>query len=124
VARFGITGLDHVAIAVADVARSCAFYERVLGLERLHPEWDAPVVMGVGGTGLAIFAAADEAPGSDPPPRFLHVAFRVDRAGFAAAEEALAGEGLEARLRDHGISRSLYFRDPDGHNLELTTYEV
>ena len=25
---------------------------------------------------------------------------------------------------DHGASHSLYFRDPDGHLVELTTYEV
>ena len=28
------------------------------------------------------------------------------------------------RLEDHGVAHSLYFADPDGHRLELTTYEI
>jgi len=128
-ARFGNSGLDHVAIGVSDVERSREFYERVLGFERLCPEWDVPVVMGVDGTGVAIFdrelhpsTTPDDA---DPPAlRILHIAFRVDRPGFEEARQALAGEGMEARFSDHGISHSLYIRDPDGHQVELTTYDV
>ena len=37
---------------------------------------------------------------------------------------ALAAEGVEVQFSDHGISHSIYFDDPDGHQLELTTYEV
>jgi catechol 2,3-dioxygenase-like lactoylglutathione lyase family enzyme len=131
VARFNISALDHVAIGVADVGRSCEFYARVLGFERLIPEWDVPVVMGVGDFGLAIFdralhpsATPDDA---DPPSvRIMHIAFRVDREGLDAARRELESEGEEFGLRfwDHGISHSIYFRDPDGHLIELTTYEV
>ena len=54
----------------------------------------------------------------------MHIAFRVDREGLDRARRELEGEDLELRFWDHGISRSLYFRDPDGHLIELTTYEV
>jgi catechol 2,3-dioxygenase-like lactoylglutathione lyase family enzyme len=128
-ARFSISALDHVAIAVADVERSCAFYARVLGFERLYPEWDRPVFMGTGAIGIAIFdqavhpsSAPDGAEGS--ALRILHFAFLVDRAGLEAARSELAGEAFELTFSDHGISHSLYFRDPDGHLVELTTYEV
>jgi len=129
VARFHNRGLDHAAIAVSDVERSCRFYERVLGFERLYPEWDEPIVMGVGETGIAIFDESvhpSSAPaGADPPAvRILHIAFRVDRDGFEAARRELPGEGVEAKLSDHGLSHSLYIRDPDGHQIELTTYDV
>jgi catechol-2,3-dioxygenase len=32
--------------------------------------------------------------------------------------------GIDVRLADHGVADSLYFSDPDGHRLELTTYEI
>ena len=127
--RFNIAALDQVAIGVADVERSCAFYARVLGFERLFPEWDRPVFMGTGGIGLAIFDQHVEAPSpSDatelPIAGILHFAFRVARAGLDAARSELAGEDFTLTFTDHGLSHSLYFRDPDGHLVELTTYEV
>jgi catechol 2,3-dioxygenase-like lactoylglutathione lyase family enzyme len=128
-ARFGNQGLDHVAIGVADVERSRRFYVEVLGLERVHEAWDVPVVMAARGTGVAIFShelhpSSAPARAEAPAVRILHIAFRVDRAGFEQARSALAEAGLEVRFSDHGISHSIYFRDPDGHQLELTTYEV
>ena len=128
-ARFGNTGLDHVAIGVADVERSRRFYADVLGFERAHEAWDMPVVMAAEGTGVAIFdreAHPSATPDDAEPPavRILHIAFRVDREGLERARAELAERGLEVRFSDHGISHSIYFDDPDGHQLELTTYEV
>ena len=125
-AKFGNQGLDHVAIAVEDVDRAARFYADVLGFERAHEAWDVPVVMAANGTGVAIFDK-DLHPGDGdglPDVRILHIAFRVDKQGFERAREELAVQGLEPRFSDHGISHSIYFTDPDGHQLELTTYEV
>jgi catechol-2,3-dioxygenase len=129
VARFNNQGLDHVAIAVTDLEGSQRFYEQVLGLERMHEEWEMPIVLAANGTGLALFDR-DVHPSSTPddiePPavRILHIAFRLDRAGFDDARAALTDRGGEVRFSDHGISHSLYFDDPDGHQIELTTYDV
>jgi catechol 2,3-dioxygenase-like lactoylglutathione lyase family enzyme len=125
-AKYGNQGLDHVAIAVADVERSERFYADVLGFERAHAEWDVPVVMAANGTGVAIFDKELHTGDADGNPeiRILHIAFRVDREGFARARKELAERGLEPRFSDHGIAHSIYFDDPDGHQLELTTYEV
>ena len=127
-AQFSNQGLDHVAIGVTDVARSADFYRDVVGLQRAHEAWDVPVVMAAEGSGVAIFPH-DLHPGSGdqaavPSIRILHVAFRVDRPGFEAARTELDEREVETRFSDHGISHSIYFADPDGHQLELTTYEV
>jgi catechol-2,3-dioxygenase len=129
VARFNNQGLDHVAIAVTDLEGSQRFYQEVLGLERMHEEWGMPIVLAANGTGLALFDR-DAHPSSTPDDleapavRILHIAFRLDRAGFEEARAALTGRGGEVRFSDHGISHSLYFDDPDGHQIELTTYDV
>jgi catechol 2,3-dioxygenase len=126
---FANQGLDHVAIGVSDVERSARFYADVIGLERAHPEWEVPVVMAAEGSGVAIFHK-DLHPSNTPeetePPavRILHIAFRVDRSGFEQARAELARRGIETRFSDHGIAHSLYLTDPDGHQLELTTYDV
>ena len=122
-------GLDHVAIVVSDVERSRRFYEHVIGLERSHQEWDVPIVMAAEGSGIALFPKElhpSATPDDIEPPaiRILHIAFRLDRAGFESAREALAARDVDARFSDHGISHSLYLHDLDGHQIELTTYET
>ncbi len=65
----------------------------------------------------------------EPPPGpevlcFRHIAFRVDRENFERARETLRGRGIELELQDHRAALSMYFHDPDGHRIEITTYEV
>ena len=127
--RFNNEGLDHVAIAVSDIDRSQRFYTEVLGLERTHEDWDVPVVLSASGSGLALFpkemhpsSVPDDA--EAPAIRILHIAFRLDREGFDVARESLERDGVAASFSDHGLSHSVYLRDPDGHQIELTTYDV
>lgn len=127
--RFNNQGLDHVAIAVSDMERSQRFYTEVLGLERTHEDWDVPVVLSASGSGLALFPKEmhpSSAPDDAEPSaiRILHIAFRLDREGFDAARESLERDGVGARFSDHGLSHSVYLSDPDGHQIELTTYDV
>ena len=56
--------------------------------------------------------------------RMLHLAFRANRGDFLAAQRELEERGIKFEFQDHEISHSIYFRDPDGHQLEITTYEV
>jgi catechol-2,3-dioxygenase len=53
-----------------------------------------------------------------------HFAFRADRANFEAAQETFRERGIAFEFADHGICHSVYVSDPDGHRVEITTYEV
>ncbi len=124
-----LQGIDHVALAVCDIERSANWYIEVLGFERLHEGmWNGvPAFIGKGKTGIALFPMSSHAgPASSVCSgiRMLHLAFRADRDRFLAAQEELKRRGIKFEFQDHEISHSIYFRDPDGHHLEITTYEL
>ena len=75
--------LDHVAITVRDVRAAAAWYQEVLGLQRLYGDvWgDYPALVTAGTTGIALFPL--EGTSAKPPPgrdvlAMRHLAFRVD----------------------------------------------
>jgi len=124
-----IEGIDHVAMSVRDVERATQWYIDVLGFKRLHEGmWDdVPVFIGKGTTALALFPAKSETTSTSNDRgeiRMLHLALRATRKNFLAAQEELKRRGINFEFQDHEISHSIYFRDPDGHCLEITTYEL
>ena len=124
-----IQQLDHIAITVRDLNRSREWYCDVLGLEHRYAEvWgEVPTFVCAGDTGIALFPASVDEPKSKPGDDTLsmrHFAFRVDRENFEGAQRELGQRGIKFEFQDHIISHSIYFADPDGHRLELTTYEV
>jgi catechol 2,3-dioxygenase-like lactoylglutathione lyase family enzyme len=124
-----LEGIDHVAVGVRDIERSVKWYIDVLGFERLHEGmWnDVPTFIGKGNTGIALFPASSDAKPtslSHRELRMLHLAFRADRENLLAAQRELEKRGIKFEFQDHEISQSIYFCDPDGHALEITTYEL
>lgn len=121
-----LEGIDHVAMSVRDVERAAQWYIDVLGFERrFDGMWDGvPVFIGKGSTALALFPAKSETRSTSDGIRMLHLAFRANRENFLAAQEELKCRGIKFEFQDHEISHSIYFRDPDGHHLEITTYEL
>lgn len=115
--------LDHVSLNVADRARSITWYRDVLGLPQLNEptDDDEPVFIGEPGLQFGLFQAQRQSPPREPESSGLrHVAIVVD--DLDAAQERLRSHEVEFRYEDHGNALSVYFTDPDGHVLELTTY--
>jgi catechol-2,3-dioxygenase len=80
--------------------------------------------MGEFGACVALFQAQVETPERQPESTGLrHVAFMVGRDDLAGAQTRLRDHGVEFRFEDHGNAHSVYFPDPDGNVIELTTYE-
>jgi catechol 2,3-dioxygenase-like lactoylglutathione lyase family enzyme len=113
--------IDHVAIRVADVEASTAFYSTIgdaagLTLRRQSPESAAFAVGASDGTFL-IFAG--------PPTQSIHIAFsgdddgvRLFHADAIAAGYRNNGEPGE-RARYHAGYYAAYVLDPDGNNIEV-----
>lgn len=121
-----VQGMDHIGLAVKDVQKSVEWYRELFGLERLYEDvWgNFPGVVGIGETSVAFFPTDDP---NIPLPDGLpihHLAFRVDRANFKSAKETLRQRRMEFEFQDHQIVHSIYFFDPDGHLIELTTYDL
>jgi catechol 2,3-dioxygenase-like lactoylglutathione lyase family enzyme len=122
-----LEGIDHVAMGVRDVDRSAKWYIDVLGFKRLHEGmWNGvPTFIGKGNTGIALFPANQEVKTSaHREVRMLHLAFRADRENFLVAQSELQKREIKFEFQDHEIAQSIYFRDHDGHQLEITTYEL
>jgi catechol 2,3-dioxygenase-like lactoylglutathione lyase family enzyme len=119
------------ALYVDDLDRAVAFFRDVIGLE---PMVEAPgrlVAMNAGGaTVLLLFhrgstTAGLQGTGGWIPPHDgagpVHMAFAIEDA--AAWEARLVEQGIviESRVKWDRGGTSLYFRDPDGHSIELAT---
>lgn len=135
---FRVLQIDHVEVFVPDRYEAARWYQQTLGLEILagFEEWAAnrhgPLMISSddGNTKLALFeglpAAAAEGAG-------LHlIAFRVTAEGFSAFLSRLPELQLRdhrdrlltsSSVVDHDRAFSIYFLDPYGNRLELTTYE-
>jgi catechol-2,3-dioxygenase len=128
---FQIIGLDHIALTVRDQERSLEWYQRILGMERRYQEVRSgpqdPVMACAGNTCLALFPpeAAEPLPVPDHNVITLrHFAFRLDRVNFEWAQHELSEQKIPFHFEDHTITHSMYLSDPDGHRVELTTYEL
>ncbi len=124
-----IQSLGHVVLKVRDRERAEAFYEGVLGLRVAARDKDFPMTFYTLGDhhDLAIMAVGDDAGSPDArlPDKsdvgLAHVAFKIGD-GMDALREAKAhfeAAGVAVTPIDHGISKSLYFHDPDGNQLEV-----
>lgn len=124
-----LEGLDHVALGVQDLELSAKWYMEVLGFEhRYQGIWNGvPVWLARDKTALALFPRSkveSDSTKARKPEAILHLAMRATRQNFVAAQEELKRRGIPFHFQDHEISHSIYFKDPDGIQLEITTYEV
>jgi catechol 2,3-dioxygenase-like lactoylglutathione lyase family enzyme len=127
--------LDRVletALYVDDLPRARRFYEDVMTLPVLFADdrlcaYDVArrSVLLIFRRGASLHTA--HLPGGTIPPHDgggpLHVAFAIAADALAPWEERLARHGIaiEGRTDWPRGGKSLYFRDPDGHLLELAT---
>jgi catechol 2,3-dioxygenase-like lactoylglutathione lyase family enzyme len=130
-----IKGLHHNAYRCRDAEETRTFYEDFLGLPLSHTLEIRETMSGrktetlhtfyrLGdGSYLAFFEAPDMAFEFKRQHDYdLHIALEVERAVLEQKFAEGKARGIETRgVSDHGFIHSIYFRDPNGYVIELTT---
>jgi catechol 2,3-dioxygenase-like lactoylglutathione lyase family enzyme len=111
----GISGLNHVTLAVADVERSLTFYRDVLGCA-VRAVWADGAYLEAGSLWLCL--SRDENARSSPHPDYSHIAFSVPDVDYAALSKRVTAEAVVWK-DNKSEGASTYFLDPDGHRLEI-----
>jgi catechol-2,3-dioxygenase len=122
-----INGILETSLYVASAARSAEFYRRVLGFEPLDP--DLPLnddtrlcPMKAGDRSVLLLFKRGATPDTDATGA-IHIAFGIARSDLDRWEDWLKQQGIAIETRKtwkYG-GEALYFRDPDGHLLEVVT---
>src|SRR5712671_7311237 len=117
-----VMGLDHVVLRVADIDRSIAFYEQVLGLhvERRLAEIGLVQLR----AGAAMIDLVPRTEDEDDGRNMDHFAVRIEAMDVAAIGAHLQRHGLDPgevrrRYGAEGYGSSIYITDPDGNTVEL-----
>lgn len=130
-----ITGLDHLVLNVADVARSAQWYRDILGMEikTFDPGQGKPprTSLGFGSQKINLrpqgadtvewFTATHIAAGSDDLC-FLTSAAPAEVVAHLQARGIAIEQGPVTKQGARGALRSVYCRDPDGNLIEIASY--
>ncbi len=117
--------LNHAVLYVRDADRSAAFYQEAFGFEVVERMPGLAVFMKAAGTDnhhdLGLFSVGPNAPGPEQGRVGLyHLAWEVPSIhDLASGRETLARLGALVGQSDHGATKSLYGRDPDGNEFEV-----
>ena len=120
-----IARLNHAVLYVRDLDRSVSFYKDAFGFEEVSRIGGAMAFLRAAGSDnhhdLGLARVGAEAPS---PPRgsvgLYHLAWEVpDVEDLVEARVALANLGALTGESDHGATKSLYGKDPDGNEFEV-----
>src|SRR5271157_5835730 len=117
--------IGHVHLKVADLERALCFYCGVLGFELTQRFGSAAAFISAGGYHHHLGLNTWESLGGSPPAAgttgLYHTAILYpNRAALADAFRRVIAAGIDLDgAADHGVSESLYLRDPDDNGVEL-----
>ena len=122
-----VVGLNHAVLYVRDVERTAKFYIDLLGFGVRHQVPKRAVFLHAPGSindhDLAVFAVGDDAAASNAGLQAVglyHLGWEVDTLEELQRLQTVLDEaGALVGSSDHGASKSLYAKDPDGLEFEV-----
>ena len=128
-----IRGVNHAVLYVRDADITAEFFGRVLGFRRLDDIGEMPRIPGAAflraerstnDHDLGLFSVGAKALSTTAgitSVGMYHLSWEVETLGdLSRYAEALAREGNLTGASNHGTTRAIYARDPDGLEFELT----
>lgn len=119
-----IRRMDHVGINVTDLQRSADWYERALGFKIFH-KWKTTWMISRGDMHIGLFLRpnAKKIDDLDNTLAITHFAYATDAKGFEEAQARLKTLGIKFDPpEDTGVAHSVFIYDPDGYQVEITSY--
>ena len=125
-----VSAIDHINLQVTDLDASIDFYRRVFGFKILEDGREiAPGGWAIIGISGAVYLALGVTKDSSPPQgkRIAHFGLVIEDA--VSTLEQLKKEAVtivprgpgDSAILPYPRSQSIYIRDLDGHEIELTT---
>ncbi len=119
----GLTRLQHLVLWVSDVERSVRFYRDLLGFE-VTSRFPRAAFLKIPGSPddhhLGLFEQTGVPSPSEQVARMYHSAWEVgDITDLVRARQRLIEAGALVGSSNHGVSLSLYAKDPDGLEFEI-----
>src|SRR5499426_1912138 len=122
-AGLGLKRLQHLVLWVSDLERSVRFYRDVLGFE-VKSQSPRGAFLRIPGSSedhhLGLFEQTGVTAPDERVARMYHSAWEVAQlTDLVRARQRLIDAGALVGSSDHGVSLSLYAKDPDGLEFEV-----
>lgn len=110
-----IQGLNHITLSCSDLRQSIDFYQDFLGMKLEH-QWDKGAYFSAGELWFCLI----EKPHYQAPQQgYTHIAFSIQQKDFTHWKDKLKKAEVQEWQENKSEGDSIYFLDPDGHQLEL-----
>lgn len=120
-----ITQIKESSLYIDDLDRTEHFYTDILNLAVISKQEGRHIFFDAGSSVLLCFLADATKHDDKLPPHFgkgqLHIAFEVPQQDYQRVKEQIRSKDIPIEYEQHwyGEYHSFYFRDPDGHSLEI-----
>ena len=119
-----VNRLNHVVLFVRDLDRVVDFYRRAFGFELVSEMAGQAAFLRAKGSAnhhdLGLFASSSPTRPPRGTPGLYHLAWEVPTIeDLATARHTLSEFGALVGASDHGATKSLYGKDPDGNEFEI-----
>ena len=114
--------IGHVVLRIADVDRAVGFYRDMLGMEAVRYDSEAGMAFMSFGRqhhDIGLFRVKGEESRGSLGLGHIAMAVDGDLTDLKELHDRLVANGTDVHLTDHGMTKSVYFEDPDGNHLEL-----